>query len=54
MVAYEGSGGRVAQTTELTHEQHRVLKTLDIQAPRLITNACLGVHVLMTESWWSW
>ena len=39
MVAYEGSGGRVVQTTELTQEQRKVLKTLDIQTPRLVHQA---------------
>jgi transposase len=39
MVAYEGSGGRVVQTTELTQEQRKVLKTLDIQPPRLVYQA---------------
>lgn len=39
MVAYEGSGGRVVQTTELTHEQRKALKTLDIQAPKLVHQA---------------
>ena len=39
MIAYEGSGGRFVQTTELTHEQRKLLKTLDIQPPRLIHQA---------------
>jgi len=39
MVAYEGSGGRVVQTTELTREQSKTLKTLDIQAPKLVHKA---------------
>ena len=39
MIAYEGSGGRFVQTTELTHEQRKLLKTLDIQAPKLVHQA---------------
>jgi transposase len=39
MVAYDGSGGRIVQTTELTRDQRKVLKTLDIQAPRLVHQA---------------
>jgi hypothetical protein len=39
MVAYEGSGGRFVQTTELTHEQRKLLKTLDIQPPKLVHQA---------------
>jgi transposase len=39
MVAYQGSGGRVVQTTELTRDQRNVLKTLDIQAPKMVHQA---------------
>jgi hypothetical protein len=39
MIAYEGSGGRFVQTTELTHEQRKLLKTLDIQPPKLVHQA---------------
>jgi hypothetical protein len=39
MVAYEGSGGRVVQTTEPTREQRKVLKTLEIQPPKMVHQA---------------
>jgi transposase len=39
MVAYRGSGGRVVQTTELTQEQRKVLKTLEIQPPKMVHQA---------------
>lgn len=39
MVAYDGPGGRVVQTTERTPEQLKLLKTLNIKPPRLIHHA---------------
>ena len=36
MVAYAGSGGRVLQTTEPAAEQHKLLKALKIDPPRLV------------------
>lgn len=39
MVAYQGSGGRVVQTTDLTPEQRKLLQSLDIHAPRLVHHA---------------
>lgn len=39
MVAYSGAGGRVVQTTELTREQRNLLKSLEIEPPRLIHEA---------------
>jgi hypothetical protein len=39
MVAYSGAGGRVVQTTELTREQRKLLKALEIEPPRLIHEA---------------
>jgi hypothetical protein len=39
MVAYEGSGGRVVQTTEITPHQRMMLKSLNIEPPKLIHRA---------------
>jgi transposase len=39
MVAYEGPGGRVLQTTELTHDQRKTLRALNIEPPKLIHQA---------------
>jgi hypothetical protein len=39
MVAYEGPGGRVLQTTELTQDQRKTLKALNIASPKLIHQA---------------
>ncbi len=39
MVAYDGPGGRVVQTTERTPEQLKLLKTLNIEPPKLIHHA---------------
>jgi hypothetical protein len=36
MVAYEGSGGRVLQTTELTSEQRKLLQAMKIEPPKLV------------------
>ena len=39
MVAYDGPGGRVVQTTERTPEQLKLLKTLNIEPPKLVHHA---------------
>lgn len=39
MVAYEGPGGRVAQTTHLTPQQRKTLKQMKIEPPKLIHQA---------------
>jgi len=36
MVAYEGSSGRVVQTTELSREHRKLLKELEIPPPKLV------------------
>ncbi len=39
MVAYDGPGGRVVQTTERTPDQLKLLKTLNIEPPKLVHHA---------------
>lgn len=39
MVAYEGAGGRVVQTTDLTPQHRNTLKRLNIEPPKLIHQA---------------
>jgi hypothetical protein len=36
MVAYEGSSGRVVQTTDLSPEHRKLLKDLEITPPKLV------------------
>lgn len=36
MVAFQGPGGRVLQTTDLTHEHRNLLKKLNIEVPKLV------------------